>query len=106
MEQCNVAIVPASSLLFEIVAIKMPVISGYFVENQKDVYKGFLDAGLIIGIWRIRGKWVALNLYFRRIEALGPEHIIEKQEQADMGNAPENIQRIFKTLSRGAIIHS
>jgi UDP-2,4-diacetamido-2,4,6-trideoxy-beta-L-altropyranose hydrolase len=44
-------IVPASSILFECIACRLPVICGYYIENQKSIYEGykkhhcFLDAG-------------------------------------------------------------
>ncbi|APY08478.1 UDP-2,4-diacetamido-2,4,6-trideoxy-beta-L-altropyranose hydrolase [Winogradskyella sp. J14-2] len=43
MKNCNFAIVPASTILFEICCIKMPVLSGFYVENQELIYKGFLN---------------------------------------------------------------
>lgn len=45
------AIVPASNLLLECIALKIPVISGYSVDNQKNLYnylkfkEAFVDAG-------------------------------------------------------------
>ncbi len=39
MKQCNFAIAPSSTILFELFCVKMPIYSGYFVENQK---QGFI----------------------------------------------------------------
>ncbi len=41
MEVSHFAIAPASTILYELCCVKMPILSGYFVENQKLVYKGF-----------------------------------------------------------------
>jgi UDP-2,4-diacetamido-2,4,6-trideoxy-beta-L-altropyranose hydrolase len=43
MKQCNFAIAPASTILYELLCVKMPVLSGFYVENQKNIYKGFLN---------------------------------------------------------------
>ncbi|MEO1032357.1 MAG: UDP-2,4-diacetamido-2,4,6-trideoxy-beta-L-altropyranose hydrolase [Bacteroidota bacterium] len=43
MKKCNLAIVPASTILFEICCVKIPTISGFYVDNQEFIYKGFLD---------------------------------------------------------------
>ncbi len=47
MRQCNFAIVPSSTILYEICCVKMPVLSGYFVDNQKNVYNAFKHDELI-----------------------------------------------------------
>jgi len=48
MEKSNFAIVPSSTILYEVCCVKMPVLSGYFVENQKPIYQGLLDKKVII----------------------------------------------------------
>lgn len=47
MKQCNFAIVPSSTILYEICCVKMPVLSGYFVNNQKNIYSAFKEEALI-----------------------------------------------------------
>lgn len=49
MALCNIAIVPASTILYELCCIKMPVLSGFFIDNQKLIYKGFLEKNAIYG---------------------------------------------------------
>ena len=49
MEQCNLAIAPASTTLYELCAIQMPILSGYFVKNQLNIYNSFLEKGAIYG---------------------------------------------------------
>lgn len=43
MQQCNFAIAPASTILYELSCVKMPIFSGYYVDNQELIYKGFLN---------------------------------------------------------------
>lgn len=49
MQQCNFGIVPASTILYELCCIKMPVLSGFYVDNQKMIYEGFLSNDAIFG---------------------------------------------------------
>jgi UDP-2,4-diacetamido-2,4,6-trideoxy-beta-L-altropyranose hydrolase len=50
MLNCHVAIAPASTICYELCTVKMPIICGYYVENQKEIYRGFLKENLIMGI--------------------------------------------------------
>jgi len=43
MQQCNFAIAPASTILYELSCVKMPILSGFYVDNQELIYKGFLN---------------------------------------------------------------
>jgi len=50
LESCQLGIVPSSTILYEVCAVKMPVISGYYVDNQKGIYDGFLSRQAIVGL--------------------------------------------------------
>ncbi|TXG37158.1 UDP-2,4-diacetamido-2,4,6-trideoxy-beta-L-altropyranose hydrolase [Seonamhaeicola maritimus] len=47
MQQCNFAIAPASTILYELSCVKMPILSGYYVDNQELIYNGFLNSKAI-----------------------------------------------------------
>lgn len=47
MNQCNFGIAPASNILYELCAVKMPLLSGYYVDNQRNIYNGSLECGII-----------------------------------------------------------
>tara|TARA_R110002049_G_scaffold2365_2_gene17261 strand:- start:18182 stop:19195 length:1014 start_codon:yes stop_codon:yes gene_type:complete len=47
MRQCNFAIAPASTILYELSCVKIPILSGFYVDNQKLIYKGFLSSDAI-----------------------------------------------------------
>jgi len=49
MIQADLGIVPSSGILFEVLSTKLPVITGFYTENQKDVYEGFVKMGSVIG---------------------------------------------------------
>ena len=38
MKSCNFAVAPSSTICYELCCVKMPILSGYFVENQKRIY--------------------------------------------------------------------
>lgn len=48
MQECNFAIAPASTILYELCCVKMPILSGYYVENQKNIYKGLSQKQAIL----------------------------------------------------------
>jgi UDP-2,4-diacetamido-2,4,6-trideoxy-beta-L-altropyranose hydrolase len=47
MEDSHLAIAPASTILYELCAVKMPVLSGYYVENQKGIYQGCVRRNIV-----------------------------------------------------------
>ena len=55
MSNSDFAIVPCSSILWECMAAKLPVITGYYVENQKQISDYFLDKniGYVVGDFNI-----------------------------------------------------
>ncbi len=50
MEASNFAIAPASTIVLELLAVGLPILSGYYVENQKRFYRYLKDKNLIFGI--------------------------------------------------------
>ncbi|WP_417859718.1 UDP-2,4-diacetamido-2,4,6-trideoxy-beta-L-altropyranose hydrolase [Winogradskyella sediminis] len=47
MSSSHIGIVPASTVLYELCSVKMPVLSGYYIENQKNIYKEFVEKNII-----------------------------------------------------------
>lgn len=43
MLQCNFAIAPASTILYELCCVKMLILSGFYVDNQELIYKGLIE---------------------------------------------------------------
>lgn len=80
IQACDLAIVPSSSILFEVAKLNIPSISGYYIDNQLDVYRGYKNLGLI---------WPAndLNTFdkyesaINDIENGGAKKIMELQQQ-------------------------
>lgn len=47
MKKCQVAIAPSSTILYELCSIKIPVLSGYYVDNQKNINASFSEREVI-----------------------------------------------------------
>lgn len=47
MQSCQFAIAPASTIVYELCCVKMPILSGYYVPNQKHIYQGLLNHKVI-----------------------------------------------------------
>ncbi len=50
MQECNIAIVPSSSILVEVLSMGLYPITGYFVDNQEDASRAFSLLGLAVCI--------------------------------------------------------
>ncbi|GAA3566041.1 UDP-2,4-diacetamido-2,4,6-trideoxy-beta-L-altropyranose hydrolase [Snuella lapsa] len=48
MTSCNFAIAPASTICYELCCVKVPILGGYFVDNQKKIYNGLIKHKAII----------------------------------------------------------
>ena len=49
MTVCQLAVAPASTIVYELCSVKMPILSGYFVDNQKNIYDALLKKCAIYG---------------------------------------------------------
>lgn len=49
MKESDFAIAPASTILYELCCVKMPIISGYYVDNQKNIYNGLVKLNVVFG---------------------------------------------------------
>lgn len=47
MNKCQIAIVPSSTISYEVCSAKMIVLSGYYIDNQINIYNGFVNKGVI-----------------------------------------------------------
>ncbi len=50
MQECTTAIVPASSILIEVLAVGLYPVIGYFVDNQEEAAGSFVKMGLAISV--------------------------------------------------------
>lgn len=100
MYNCNFAVVPASTVLYEVCTIKMPVIAGYFIKNQEMIYKGFAKSKAIYQAGNL------LNLGANDFEPLvnnalkngNFELMLNAQKMLFNGNIAENHLNLIKSL--------
>ncbi len=101
MKQCNFAIAPASTILYELSCVKMPILSGYYVENQKNIYHGLLEKETIIK----GGDFKAYKIsdFEKQIEQIIKSNkidfYIENQNQLFSGNSKMNFLALLNRLS-------
>ncbi len=95
IKDCNLAIAPSSTMLFELCCIGIPIISGYFVDNQSNIYKGFLNEGAIYGIGDI-SKFDASSFKacIEKVMILeGLQEMVEEQKKLIDGGSKERLQK-------------
>lgn len=97
MSTCQLAIVPASSILYEICSVGMHVISGYFVENQINVNKGFSELGLIYSIGDFNKITNLETLISNYLEDPGKTQIDIQQRHFD-GLSGKHLLKTFQEL--------
>lgn len=100
MQSCNFGIVPSSTILYELCCVKMPILSGYFVDNQILINKGFENHGVIINAGNIQ-HFTSENFlnYIRRIiEQKNYTSIIKNQEKLFDGKSKERLLNLISKL--------
>lgn len=94
MMEADASILPASGILFEAIACRLPVISGTYTGNQQSIFKGFLHEDVLINggdFSDLSQAWVELQ----------QENLLKMQRrQANLidGKSPERFKKIFACL--------
>lgn len=83
MRECDYAIVPASTILYEVCCVKMPVISGYYVDNQKEIYHAMVKNGLVCGMGNIENFTANefQDFFVKNIFAIDAKVMMQKQKK-------------------------
>lgn len=100
MESCDFAVVPTSTILFELMCVKMPIISGYFAQNQLMAYEWFNDHDCLFGVGdfrefdfdELKGILIKLNQLSLR------EKYIENQAQCIDGRQKERFLMLIDAI--------
>ncbi len=100
MRGCDFAIAPASNILYELFAVKMPVLSGYYVDNQKKIYEGCLQKGLIFDGGNLQPFTVSdFESKIKELLSLtGTESYMTAQAEAFDGKSKERFINLLKPL--------
>lgn len=96
LERADLAIVPASGILFEAISRNVPVISGYYFKNQKLFYNGFKDEGVFIDA--VNFDHDSFNKALSVAENTNLSELLENQRKIIDFLSPERISDHFKAL--------
>ncbi len=96
MARADAAILPASSILYEACALRLPTLSGYYVDNQERIYEGFSAAGLIEGLGDLREE-VNYAAALPRLAARRTSLRTEQQRQLT-GESGTNFLQLFNSM--------
>lgn len=101
MLDSHLAIVPSSSISYEVLAVKMPIITGYTVDNQKLIYNSLLQKEVVLGV----GTFPITDIS-EKIDAItnNKNSILAKQDQLFDGKSAERLLIIFNDLCNEKII--
>jgi UDP-2,4-diacetamido-2,4,6-trideoxy-beta-L-altropyranose hydrolase len=83
MQKCNFAVAPASTILYELSCVKMPIFSGFYIDNQELIYKGFLNNGAIYKGKNMKDYQV--SDFVNKINIILDEHKFNNQIEAQKG---------------------
>lgn len=93
----DLAIAPASTILFELLTLNKPVISGYYVDNQKEIYKGFADLGLIFKMEDLN-NYSNLKNVLTNINILELDKVVSKLKHIFDDKVDKRIKSVFLAL--------
>lgn len=96
MKACDFAVASSSTILYELCSVKMPVLSGYYVENQKGLYQGALDHQLIIGAGNLEHS--GTEVFKEKISAVLRQTDYSAQLQAQSAAFDAHIKDRFLAL--------
>lgn len=93
MKRCNLAVVPASTILYELCSVKMPIISGYYVDNQKFIYESMVDKKLVAQGGDFNGEFgKSLKQMFCEFDK---DIFINNQKKYFRGESKQNFLTLF-----------
>jgi UDP-2,4-diacetamido-2,4,6-trideoxy-beta-L-altropyranose hydrolase len=95
IEKADLAIVPASGILFEVIATSIPAISGYYVSNQKMIYDGFKKLGCFLDAYDF-DKVSFTNC----IDSLSVEKLKEIKAKQNQAIDQKSNQRLLEEFKR------
>lgn len=91
IQQCHRAVIPCSSVLFEVIAAKRSFVSGYFVDNQEAINDHFVSLGYKNFVGDFNNNCIL------------PQHFIEAVnfdfDNLIDGNSPQRLLSEFELLS-------
>jgi len=100
MLESNIGITSASTILFELACVKMPIISGISAENQKHIYQSFYHKNAIFGIDNFKN--ITIENIIKAIKTTllsnNTSSQIENQQKLFDGKAKERLIKVIKNI--------
>ncbi|UTW67162.1 UDP-2,4-diacetamido-2,4,6-trideoxy-beta-L-altropyranose hydrolase [bacterium SCSIO 12643] len=94
MKGADFGVLPASGLLFEAIAMRLPIISGYYADNQLKIFNGFKALHAFVDSNKFKdfaSAWKELNLLELKSIQERHTHIIDSQVKGRYQNLFKNI---------------
>ena len=100
IKKTNLAIVPSSSILLEVFSIGVPVITGFFAENQEEAFNFFVQNGLALGVNMSSENYQTLlaDIFTQGIDENKCNQMIIQQKKT-IKNASPLYLKIFQKLN-------
>jgi UDP-2,4-diacetamido-2,4,6-trideoxy-beta-L-altropyranose hydrolase len=99
MKKTNLAIVPTSTIFYEIACLKIPTISGYFVNNQIGVYNWFNTENCFYGVNDFTTlDFSGLNEIINVVNKNSNNYISNQAKVID-GNQKDRLLKLFNKLN-------
>ena len=96
MKSASLGVVPASGVLIEAIACRLPIISGVYAKNQNRIYQGFLDRKAFIPAPEFSPS--ELKSAWDEINEIGLKNILMNQIALLDGKSGERIRKTIKSL--------
>ena len=99
MVTSNFAIAPASTILYELCCVKIPVLSGYYENNQKKIYNGFANKKAIFEMGNM--KDFSINSFEEQIQLffkIDFQELINRQKKIFDQNIKNRICKLISSL--------
>ncbi len=101
MTACNFAIVPTSTIFYELCCIKMPILGGYFVDNQKQIYRAMVKEKVILegGDFSQYSETDFKEVIKNKLSAIDPNTYIARQSAIIDGKSGQRVLGLINTLN-------
>jgi len=99
MVTSNFAIAPASTILYELCCVQIPVLSGYYVNNQKKIYNGFANKKAIFEMGNM--KDFSINSFEEQIQLffkIDFQELINRQKKIFDQNIKNRFCKLISSL--------
>lgn len=98
MQASDLAIVPSSGVLMEAMSVRLPAITGYYVENQREAANQYHQAGMAYCVGSFLTDYEKnLTKALDSLSVSDLNMMVDKQNE-HMGDVAANLQKVFRQL--------